>query len=194
MRQLFPQARSYLDVYDRFGLLRERATYAHCIHLDDDDRRRMAATGASAAFCPTSNLYLGSGLFDIAAADATGLRFALGTDVGAGTSFSMLRTLGDAYKVAQLRGQRLSPLRAFYLVTLGAARTLGLDAHIGHFGKGAEADFVVLDLAATPLSARRAALCDRLEERLLLLMILGDDRSIASTYVMGEAVSKRAAA
>jgi guanine deaminase len=193
VRRLFPAARSYLDVYDRFGLLRERATYAHSIHLDDDDRRRMAITGASASFCPTSNLYLGSGLFDIAAADATGLRFALGTDVGAGTSFSMLRTLGDAYKVAQLRGQRLSPVRAFYLATLGAARTLGLEAHIGHFGKGVEADFVVLDLAATPLAARRAALCHSLEERLLLLMILGDDRSIASTYVLGEAVSKRAA-
>ena len=111
MRELFPDARSYLDVYDRFGLLRERAVYAHCIHLDDDgSRAAWRTTGAAAAFCPTSNLFLGSGLFDFAAADAAGMRFALGTDVGGGTSFSMLRTMGEAYKVAQLRGQRLSPL------------------------------------------------------------------------------------
>ena len=115
----------------------------------------MAATGACAAFCPTSNLYLGSGLFDIAAADAAGLRFALATDVGGGTSFSMLRTMGEAYKVAQLQGQRLSPLRAFYLATLGAARVLGLQIAIGHFAPGSEADFIVLDLHATPLLARR---------------------------------------
>ncbi|MGH8259787.1 MAG: guanine deaminase, partial [Steroidobacteraceae bacterium] len=114
-RRLFPEARSYLDVYDRVGLVRERAVYAHCIHLDEADRRRMAQAGAAAVFCPSSNLFLGSGLFDIAAADAAGLRFAVATDVGAGTSFSLLRTLGDAYKVAQLAQQRLSPLRAFYL-------------------------------------------------------------------------------
>ena len=127
MKRLFPQARSYLDVYDSYGLLRDRAIYAHCIHLDQTDRARMAQSGAAAAFCPTSNLYLGSGLFDMAAADAAGMRFSIATDVGGGTSFSMLRTLGDAYKVAQLSHQRLSPLRAFYLATLGGARALGLD-------------------------------------------------------------------
>jgi guanine deaminase len=188
VRTLFPDSRSYLDVYDRFGLLRERSTYAHCLYLDDEDRRRFAASGAGAAFCPTSNLYLGSGLFDLAASDAAGMPFALATDVGAGTSFSMLRTMGEAYQVAQLLGQRLSPLRAFYLATLAGARILGLADRIGHFAPGMEADFIVLDPAATPLLARRMAQAHTLSERLLLWMVLGDDRAIAMTYVMGEPV------
>jgi guanine deaminase len=183
--RLFPSARSYLDVYDRFGLLRDRAIYAHCIHLDGPDRTRMAQSHAAASFCPTSNLYLGSGLFDIQATDAAGMRFALGTDVGGGTSFSMLRTLGEAYKVAQMTGQRLSPLRAFYLATLGGARALGLEDRIGRFGRGTEADFIVLDLRATELVARRVAHTRTLEEKLLVLMMLADERAIARTYVMG---------
>lgn len=186
VRALFPDARSYLDVYDRYGLLRDRALYAHCIHLDSVDRRRMAQAGASAGFCPTSNLYLGSGLFDIAAADAAGLKFSLATDVGGGSSFSMLRTMSEGYKVAQLQQQRLSPLRAFYLATLGGARALALQDRIGHFASGAEADFIVLDPHATPLMARRAAQARTLSERLLLLMTLGDDRAIAATYILGD--------
>jgi len=185
--RLFPEARSYLDVYDRFGLVRERTVYAHCIHMDDIDRTRMAQAGAAAAFCPTSNLFLGSGLFDIAAADAAGLRFSPATDVGGGTSFSMLRTLGEAYKVAQLSGQRLSPMRAFYLATLGAARCLGLERLIGSFIFGAEADFVALDLRATPLLARRTE-ARTLPETLLLLMTLGDDRAVGSTWILGQKV------
>ncbi len=157
VRELFPASRSYLDVYDRFGLLRERAVYAHCLYLDAADRGRLAQSGAAAAFCPTSNLYLGSGLFDIAAADAAGMRFSTATDVGGGTSFSMLRTLDEARKVARLQGQDLSPLRALYLATLGAARCLKVDDCIGRLDVGAEADFIVLDLEATPLMARRGA-------------------------------------
>jgi guanine deaminase len=183
--KLFPAARSYLDVYDRCGLLRDRAIYAHCIHLDAADRTRMAQSHAVASFCPTSNLYLGSGLFDIGATDAAGLRFAMGTDVGGGTSFSLLRTLAEGYKVAQMTGQRLSPLRAFYLATLGGARALGLDDRIGRFARGTEADFVVLDLRATPLMARRMDSTRTLEEKLLVLMTLADERAVASTYVMG---------
>jgi len=190
-KQLNPSARSYLDVYDSYGLLRERAVYAHCIYLDQADRQRMAATGASAAFSPTSNLYLGSGLFDIAATDAAGMRFAIATDVGGGTSFSMLRTMGEAYKVAQLTGQRLSPLRAFYLTTLGAARVLSLHDRIGSFASGREADFNVLDLRATPLLARRFEQSPSLSERLLLLMTLGDDRAVAETYILGRKASIR---
>lgn len=190
VRELFPDSQSYLDVYDRFGLLRERATYAHCLHLDAQDRRRMAASGAAAAFCPTSNLYLGSGLFDIAASDTAGLRFALATDVGGGTSFSMLKTMSDAYKVAQMLGQRLSPLRAFYLATLAGARILGLQDCVGNFSPGTEADFIVLDLAATPLLARRSAQALTLSEKLLLLLVLGDDRCVSSTYVLGERVTR----
>jgi len=186
VRQLFPDSRSYLDVYDRFGLLRERATYAHCIYLDAGDRQRLAASGAGAAFAPTSNLYLGSGLFDIAASDAAGMRFALATDVGGGSSFSMLRTMAEGYKVAQMLGQKLSPLRAFYLATLAGARMLGLADRIGRFAPGTEADFIVLDPHATPLLARRSAQSRTLSELLLVLMILADDRAIASTYVLGE--------
>jgi guanine deaminase len=186
VRQLFPDSRSYLDVYDRFGLLRDRATYAHCIYLDAADRARMAASGAGAAFAPSANLYLGSGLFDIAASDAAGMRFALATDVGGGSSFSMLRTMADAYKVAQLSNQQLSPLRAFYLATLAGARMLGLSDRIGRFAPGTEADFIVLDPQATPLLARRTAQSRSLSELLLVLMTLADDRAVAATYILGE--------
>ena len=185
VRELFPDARTYLDVYDRFGLVRDRAVYAHCLHMDATDRLRMAQAGAAAAFCPSSNLFLGSGLFDLAAADAARLRFALGTDVGGGTSFSMLRTMADAYKVAQLSGQRLAPLRAFYLATLGAARCLGLEGRIGQFIPGAEADFVALDRRATALIARRTESSRSLADALLVLMTLGDERVVRATYVMG---------
>ncbi len=188
VRELFPESRSYLDVYDRFGLLRERATYAHCIYLDETDRRRMAASGAGAAFCPSSNLYLGSGLFDLAAADTAGMRFSLATDVGGGSSFSMLRTMGEAYKVAQLRGACLTPLRAFYLATLAGARMLGLADKVGTFAPGAEADFIVLDPNATALLARRMGQASTLSERLLLWMILGDERAVAATFILGRSV------
>jgi len=188
VRQLFPQARSYLDVYDRYGLLRDRAVYAHCIHLDASDRARMAESGAAAAFCPSSNFHLGSGLFDIAAADAARMPFSVATDVGAGCSFSMLRTLGDAYRVAQLAHQHLPPLRAFYLATLAGARALGLDNRIGKLEAGMEADFIVLDLRATPLIARRTAQARTLAEKLLILMSLGDDRVVSGTYILGQEV------
>ena len=183
--ELFPWSRSYLDVYDRFGLLRERSVYAHCIHLDDADRRRLAGSGAAMSFCATSNLFLGSGLFDLRAARDHGIRVGIGTDVGGGTSFSMLRTLDESYKVTQLAGQKLSPLRAFYLATLGSARALYLDDRIGSFAAGNEGDFVVLDLAATPLLARRIAHAQTLSERLFALMMLGDDRAVAATHILG---------
>lgn len=190
IKELFPRSRSYLDVYDSYGLLRERAVYAHCIHLNAIDRGRMASTGATAAFCPTSNLYLGSGLFDIAAADAARMRFSMATDVGGGTSFSMLRTLGEGYKVAQMSGQRLPPLRAFYLATLGAARALGLEHRIGRFAPGSEADFIVLDRSATALISRRMQQARTLSAALLIWMTLGDERSVASTYVLGQRVRR----
>jgi guanine deaminase len=184
-KQLFPERRSYLDVYDHYGLLRRRTLLAHGIWLDDMDLARLAASGAALVHCPTCNLFMGSGLLDLARATAAGVRVALGTDVGGGTSFSLLCVLHDAYKVAQLRGQNLSPLRAFYLATLGAARALDLDDRIGSFRTGREADLVVLDMAATPLLARRTAAARSLVERLFLLMTLGDDRAVSKTYVMG---------
>ena len=185
VRQLFPQARSYLDVYDSYGLLRPRSVYAHCLHLDERDQQRMAQSGAVAAFCPSSNLYLGSGLFDIAAADRSGLGFAVATDVGGGTSFSLLRTLDEACKVAKLTGQYLSPLRAFYLITLGAARCLDIDATTGSLAGGSEADFVVLDLEATPLLKRRSSQCRTISELLGVLITLADERAIVRTYIQG---------
>ena len=185
VRQLFPERRSYLDVYDHFGLVRRRTALAHGIWLDNADLARLAVTGAALVHCPTCNLVMGSGLFDLKRATAAGVRVAVGTDVGGGTSFGLLRVLDEAYKVAQLRGHNLSPLRAFYLATLGAARALDLDQYIGNFRPGKEADFVVLDPAATPLLARRTATARSLAERLFLLMTLGDDRVISRTYVMG---------
>lgn len=189
--ELYPEARSYLDVYERFGQLGPRSIFAHCLWLDDTDRARMAATGAAMSFCPTSNLFLGSGLFDLAAARAAGVRVGLGTDVGGGTSLSILQTLNEAYKVLQLNGQSLSAAQGFYLATLGGARSLYLDDHIGSFLPGREADFVVLDPAATPLLARRSAACTTLAERLFVLMMLGDDRAVAETWVMGEPAWRR---
>lgn len=191
--ELFPWSRSYLDVYDKFGLLRRGAVYAHCIHLDTEDRRRMAASGAAMSFCATSNLFLGSGLFDLDAAREHGVAVGIGTDVGGGTSFSVLHTLSESYKVAQLARQRLSPLAAFYLATLGGARALGLDDRIGNFAPGKPADFVVLDPAATPLMARRMERAEGLVEELFVLMMLGDDRAVAATYVNGLPLWRRPA-
>jgi len=184
--ELFPASRSYLDVYDQFGLLGPRAVYAHCIHLDEADRERMADSGAAIAFCPTSNLFLGSGLFSLDAAIQHGIRVGLATDVGAGTSFSQLQTLNEAYKVCQLAGHSLTPLKAFHLATLGAAESLYLDHRIGNFAVGKEADFVVLDLEATPLMQMRMQQTASLEDRLFALMMLGDDRCIQATHVMGK--------
>jgi guanine deaminase len=189
IRKLFPEQRSYADVYRHHGLLGPRAVYAHGIWLDDEERRELAAAGAAIAFCPGSNLFLGSGLFDLDAADAAGVRVGLGSDVGAGTRFSLLHVMAEAYKTARLAGRSLEPLRAFYLATLGGARALGLDEHIGSFAPGKEADCVVLDPRATPLLARRSGACEALEERLFVLMMLGDERAVAATYVLGEKVA-----
>jgi len=194
VNELFPQARSYLDVYDRYGLMRPRALFGHCIWLDDEDFARMAATGSAASVCPTSNLFLGSGLFDFERADSARALLSLGTDVGAGTSFSMLQTMNEAYKVARLKGSYLPALRMFYLATLGAARSMRLDDTIGSFRPGLEADFVVLDREATPLLARRTSHCNSLEELLFALALLGDDRTIAATYSGGRKVHQRASA
>lgn len=183
---LFPEADSYLDVYRRAGLLRERAVFAHCLHLGERDHRQLATGGAAIAFCPGSNLFMGSGLFDLARARSHGIPVGLGTDVGAGTSLSLPVTAGEAYKVLELRGQRLTPWQSLYLMTLGAARALGWDDALGSLQPGKEADFVVLDPAATPLAQRRLAGVRSLEETLFALTMLGDDRSVIATYVLGE--------
>lgn len=186
VKSLFSWSRSYLDVYDHYGLLGERAIYAHCIHLDALDYQRMADTQTAMAFCPTSNLFLGSGLFDMNAAQSAGIPVGMATDVGGGTSFSMLQTLNEAYKVLQMNGQSLSPFQAYYQATLGGAEALKLDDHIGNFEPGKEADFIVMDLAATPLMERRMSHTNTLKERLFALMILGGAENIAATYTLGE--------
>ena len=186
--ELFPDSRSYLDVYDRHGLLRQRSVLAHGIWLSDKDLQRLAQTGAAIAHCPSCNLFMGSGLFDLDKTSTAGVRVAMGTDIGGGTTFSMLRVMHEAYKVSQLLGKNLSPLRAFYLATLGGAGALDLDDRIGNFLPGKEADFVVLDPQATPLLARRSAQSQTLAEKLFVMMMLGDDRAVAGTYVMGKRV------
>ncbi len=185
----FPWSRSYLDVYDHFGLLRKRSLFAHCLHLDETDRRLMAEKGGAGAFCPTSNLFLGSGLFDLAAMTDAGVDFGLATDVGGGTSLSLLKTMSEAYKVLHLQGQSLPASRALYLATLGAAKALDLDDCIGNFTEGKEADFIVLDPNASHITARRAESAMTFDELLFSLIFLGDDRNIAETYVMGQSPS-----
>lgn len=180
----FPDATDYLDVYDRFGLVGPRSVFAHCIHMSDRALARLGAAGSAIAFCPTSNLFLGSGLFDLAAADAHGVTVGMGSDVGAGTSFSLLATMGEAYKVGQLRGTSLDPFRALHLATAGGAKALGLSDRIGGLQPGQEADFILLDTRATPLLARRTAGASPFD-RLFALQVLGDDRCVAATWLAG---------
>jgi len=186
VRELFPHTDHYLHSYDDAGLLGRRSVFAHCIHLSEKEWLRMADCGCGAAFCPTSNLFLGSGLFSLTAARRYGVEVGLGTDIGAGTSFSLLETMDEAYKVQQLRGHALSPLEGFYLATLGGVRVLDLEDCLGNFLPGKEADFVVLDLAATPLLAHRLGRCRDIAETLFVLSTLGDDRCIRETWVFGE--------
>lgn len=192
VRRAFPDAASYTDVYARFGLLGPTSVLGHCIHLSEDEMALLSQTRSVAAFCPTSNLFLGSGLFDHAAMTRTErpVRVSLATDVGGGTSYSMLATAGAAYKVCQLRGNKLSSCQAFHMMTRGNALALGLEAEIGTLQPGRYADLVVLDARATPaMRARMAAVDGRLDEELFVLMIMGDDRAVAATYVQGERVS-----
>lgn len=186
-RALFPQARSYLGVYDDFGLMRERAVYAHCIHFDDEDRALMRDRGSVAAVCPTSNLFLGSGHFDYAGADRVGFRYGLASDVGGGTSFSPFHTMLAAYYVGRegrtKQGLSLPPQQLWWQHTAGAARALGLEGVVGNLQPGCEADFVVLHPSATPLLARRTADARTLDELLFALIVLGDDRLVERTVI-----------
>ncbi len=186
-RELFPDARSYLSTYHDFGLMRRRAVYAHCIHFDDDDRCLMRDTGAAAAICPTSNLFLGSGFFDYAGADRIGFDYGLGNDVGGGTSFSPFHTMLGAYYVARegqnKAGLSLSPQHLWWQHTAGAAQALDLEGVVGNLLPGCEADFVLLNPQATPLLARKTALAASLDELLFSMIVLGDDRLIERTVI-----------
>ncbi|MFN9525444.1 MAG: guanine deaminase [Pseudomonadaceae bacterium] len=191
VKELFPERKGYLDVYDHHQLIGPRAVFAHGVHLCDDECNRLAETGSAVAFCPTSNLFLGSGLFDLNKLEEHGVRVGLGTDVGAGTSFSQLQSLNEAYKVMQLQGKKLDPFKSLYLATLGGANALYLDDKLGNFLPGKDADFLVLDYNATPLISYRMQQAKSLEERLFALTMLGDDRAVKETFAAGVSVHQR---
>ncbi len=193
VRELFPARASYLDVYAHAGLVRKRAIFGHGIHLGEPDFCTCHAAGAALAHCPTSNMFLGSGLFRLSDAmdPRRPVRVGLGTDVGAGTSLSQLATLGAAYKVAALNGTRLDAVQALYLATLGGARALHLDDRLGQVAPGRDADLCVIDLEATPLLAARRRTCESLTELLFVLMTIGDERLVRATYVAGHKVYDR---
>ncbi len=186
VKELFPERSGYLDVYAHHGLLTKRSVFAHCLHLTEDEFKLIHESGAGIAFCPTSNLFLGSGLFNLAKAETLKVKVGLATDVGAGTSFSLLQTISDLYKTQQLRNHRLSPIKSLYLATLGGAHTLDVAAQIGNFLPDKEADFAVLDYNATPLLTRRLARSKSLTEKLFALQMLGDDRVVKNVHILGK--------
>jgi len=192
VRDLFPQARDYLDVYDRFGLLGPGAVFGHCIHLTARERARLREVGAALVHCPTSNAFIGSGLFDLAGLAAEGQRLGLATDIGGGSSFSMLRTMAAAYEIGQLRGTSLHPSQLLWLATQGSAAALGLAQRIGNLAPGMEADLAVIDLASTPAIAQRAARANDLWELVFPTIMMGDDRAIRATWVGGRCRVDRA--
>lgn len=193
VRSLFPKSRGYLDVYDKSGLLGPGAVLAHGVHLTAQERIRVVETHSAVAHCPTSNLFLGSGLFNMHQAKSAkhNMTVGLGTDIGAGTSFSLLSTMNEAYKVAQLTHNPIDAIKMFYLATLGGAQALGIEDRIGSLEVGKEGDVIVLDPKATDLLAFRSARVTSLEEQLFVLATMGDDRTIAATYVGGEIVYSR---
>ncbi|WP_062210141.1 guanine deaminase [Aureimonas sp. AU12] len=189
--ELFPWSKDYTHVYERYGLVRRKALFGHCIHLSERERGALAEAGATAVFCPTSNLFLGSGLFDRDAALKAGLRTGIATDIGGGTSYSMLTTAAEGYKVLALRQQALPGHAAFYMMTAGNAEAIGYGDRIGQVAPRFEADFVVLDTHATPALRQRMERVETLEEELFVLMTMGDDRCVVSTYASGRKVHAR---
>jgi guanine deaminase len=185
-RELYPNLGDYTGIYQRYHLLGPRTLLGHSIHLSHREVEALAETRSVAVFCPTSNLFIGSGLFDYERLRERGVRIAVASDVGGGTSYSMLRTMDEGYKVLQARGQRLNPLRSFYMMTLGNARALSLEGTIGSIEPGADADLVVLDARATPQMALRMETVDSLANELFLLQTCGDDRAVAEVYVAGK--------
>ncbi|MCA1442861.1 guanine deaminase [Ensifer sp. IC4062] len=185
--ELYPEAKDYTDVYARYGLLGPKSLFGHCIHLSDREADAMSETGSVAVFCPTSNLFLGSGLFPLRALTRRQkpVRVSVASDIGGGTSYSMLKTLDEAYKILQLQGERLNPFDSFYLMTRGNAEALSLVERIGTLEPGTDADLTVLNMAATPAMALRAEVVNSLADELFLLQTMGDDRAIVETYVAG---------
>ncbi len=188
VHELFPEARDYLDTYERHGLLGSGGLYGHAIHLTDREKARLREVDASLIHCPTSNTFIGSGLFDMGGLTASGQRVGLATDTGGGSSFSMLRTMAAAYEVAQLNHTALHPAQLFWLATAGSARALRLDAKIGTLQPGTEADLIALDLASTPVITQRSARAEDIWEALFPTIMMGDDRAIRQVWVAGKAL------
>ena len=189
VRDLFPEARDYLDTYERFGLLGARGLYGHAIWLTGRERARLAEAGASVVHCPTSNTFIGSGLFDLARTRADGIGVGLATDTGGGSSFSMLRTMAAAYEIGQLTGAALHPAQLLWLATEGSAKAMHMADHTGRIAPGMEADLTVLDLHSTPAIAQRAARAEDAWEEVFPTIMMGDDRAVARVYVAGRPVS-----
>jgi guanine deaminase len=190
VRDLFPEARDYLDTYEAHGLLGPGAVFGHAIHLTARERARLAEAGAAVAHCPTSNAFIGSGLCDVAGLAAQGVRVGLATDTGGGSSFSMLRTMAAAYEIAQLRGAALHPSALWWLATAGAARALGAGDRIGNLAAGLEADIVAIDLASTPAIAQAAARAGTIWEALFPTIMMGDDRAIRGVWIGGRRIGQ----
>lgn len=186
VKDLFPAQKGYLDVYHHYGLTGQRSVFAHCVHLEDAEWQCMHETDSAIAFCPTSNLFLGSGLFPLNKTWQQQVKVGLGTDVGAGTSFSLLQTVNEAYKVQQLQGDKLSAYESLYHATLGGAKALDLDDKLGNFNVGKEADFVVLNIKPTALQQLRQSRSKSLEDSLFALFTIGDDRNVEATYIYGQ--------
>ena len=191
--ELYPERQNYTDIYDHYNLLDPRAIYGHAIHMSEGELRRFHETGATIAHCPTSNFFIGSGLFNIEATkqEARPITVGLGTDVGGGTSFSMLQTLNEAYKMAQMLGISVTAVQGFYLATLGSAQALSIEDRVGTFKVGHDADIVVLDPQATPLLNLRSQVAESLDELLFVMLMCADDRAIEATYIAGEQVYER---
>jgi guanine deaminase len=186
VRSLYPAARDYLDTYESFGLLGPNGLYGHAIHLEPREKDRLAEVGAALVHCPTSNSFIGSGLFDMAGLTAAGHRVGLATDTGGGSSFSMLRTMAAAYEIGQLRGTPLHASQLLWLATLGSARALRLDDRIGNLAPGMEADVIALDLSSTPAIAQRSMRAQDIWEAVFPTIMMGDDRAIRATWVAGQ--------
>lgn len=191
VKELFPEARDYLDTYEAAGLLGVRGVYGHAIHLEPRETDRLREVGAALVHCPTSNAFIGSGLFRLAALKQAGLAIGLATDTGGGSSFSMLRTMASAYEIGQLAGTALHPAELLWLATQGSANALHLGKRIGNLAAGRDADIVVLDLASTPAIAQRAAQAATLWEQVFPTIMMGDDRAIKDVLVAGRSFSQK---
>ena len=191
VNELFPESKNYFGVYDDFGISGCNSVFGHCIHNTEEEYQKMAETGSKVSLCPTSNLFLGSGLFELEKLESYGIDVSLASDVGGGDSFSMFQVMNEAYKVCRMNDFNLDPVKAFYLTTLGAAKVLNMDDCIGNFEVEKEADFIVVDLNATEIISQKNKISANINDILFNLMTLGDDRLIDEVYIMGQRTFKK---